>query len=293
MTLTRGIRALSAGYYRDFSDVPDTDENLSTCIVLESNNDDCCASLANSWPDSIALDASMSPVEITSRAVLERIENRDLLGRIAIYDDPKFDVQSHIQNVKSCCSEIVINFENTGKYVLGNSTLAFFGKNFDDYQLDFQSDHLFKKEFVVCRGSIQEIANEKGFLQHENSFTECKIYPYGGLFGYGMHPKQMESCIFRTVMDGRSPGLRISPLSALRSLGIDPTEDQRQEVGYKFVGVKNFSESQKINLYDELKNGFCKIEVTNRNINEKSMYKSNGIFHMPKTNLITINFIPV
>jgi hypothetical protein len=106
-----------------------------------------------------------------------------------------------------------------------------------------------------------------------------------------MHPKQIESCIFRISLVEDSPFLRVSRLSVLQNSGIDPSEDQRSEYGYKFAGIKDFSESQKINLYDEFKNGFCRIELINKNTQEKRIYKSNGVFHTPQTNLISINFI--
>ncbi|MDR0631816.1 MAG: hypothetical protein LBF54_01030 [Holosporaceae bacterium] len=291
MTITRGIRALSTGYYHDFADVPDTDENLSTCVVFESKEDDCHGAVANSWPDSIALNASITRVAAASDATVERVENSKFLDRISLYGAPRIDLQSQVQNPKSCCSKIVVDFENTGKYSLENEIDTFIGKDFGDYQMNFSSDHLFEKEFLICSQSISEIADQSGTLKHENTFAKCKIYPYGGMFEYGMHPQLMESCVFRVVHDGKQLCLRISPLSAMRNLGIDPTKDQPSESGYQFVGVKNFSESQKTNLYDELKNGFCKIEVINKNTEETALYKSNAVLHQQKTNLITINFI--
>jgi hypothetical protein len=85
--------------------------------------------------------------------------------------------------------------------------------------------------------------------------------------------------------------LRVSPASVLQNSGTDPSGDIRSESVYEFAGIKDFSESQKMNLYDELKNGFCRIELLNKNTAEKIIYKSNGVFHIPQTNLITINFI--
>ncbi|MDR1982800.1 MAG: hypothetical protein LBQ08_03325 [Holosporaceae bacterium] len=291
MTLTRGIRALSTGYYRDFLDVPDTDENLSTYIMMESKQDNCEVSVANAWPDSIMLNASMTSVEISSDIYMERRENAKLIAETKIYNNPKIDSQSNISNPASCCSKVVVNFENIGGYVLGKDVQNFVGKDFGDYRINLRSNCLFEKEFLVSSHSISEIVDQEGAVLHEHTFAKCKIYPYGGFFEYGMHPQLVESCIFRAVHDGNSLSLRISPLSALRSLGIDPCEDQREESGYQFVGVKNFSEPQKITLYDELKNGACAIEITNRNTKEKSIYRSNAILHVPKTNLITINFI--
>ncbi|MDR0555399.1 MAG: hypothetical protein LBG20_00060 [Holosporaceae bacterium] len=292
MTIARGIRSLSTGYQRDFADAPDTEENLSTYIMLESGDDECPAMIANAWPDFIMLNASIVPVAISSGATVERIENSRLLSRMNLYGSPQIDQQSHVHNPKFCCSKIMVNFENTGRYLLENDLNTFMSSNFGNYQINMMgSGCIFEKEFLISSDSISEITDQKGILVHENTFAKCKIYPYGGLCEYGMHPRLMESCIFRTTYDGKLLQLRISPLSALRSLGIDPTKDQPLESGYQFVGVKNFSSSQKTNLYDELKSGFCSIEIVNRSNNEKSIYKSNAVLHIPKTNLITINFV--
>jgi hypothetical protein len=291
MNIAGGIRALSAGYYRDFTDVPDTEENLSSCIVFESADENCSVTTMNSWPDSFMLDASMNPVAIASHAILEQTKNQNSIERISIYENPKFDEQSFVKSSKVCCRKIIVRFENSGKYLLQNNAITFFGKSFADCRLDFPADCLFEKEFLFCSDSISEIVDEKGLIRHEDTLAEHKIYPYGGLFEYGMHPKQTESCVFRSVSKKNSLSLRATPLSVLQNSGIDPAADLRSESGYRFVGIKHFSPSQKINLYDELKNGGCQIEVTDKNSNEKIAYKSNGVFHTPQTNLITVNFI--
>ncbi|MDR2645935.1 MAG: hypothetical protein LBC04_02035 [Holosporaceae bacterium] len=291
MTITRGIRALSAGYHRDFADIPDTDENISACIVVESHSDDSYATIANSWPDSIQLNAGITPIHITSGATIVRLEDSKLLGRAALYDSPPVDSQSQIQNPKSCCSKIIVTFENTGRYLQENELNTFVGKDFGDYRINLSTDCLFEKEFLVCSEAISEVANQRGLLRHENTFAKCIIYPYGGICEYGMHPQLIESCVFRTVSDGKQLYLRISPLSVMRNLGVDPTVDQKSESGYQFVGVKNFSASQRTNLYDELKNGACRISIINKNTSEESIYRSNAVLCTPKTNLILINFI--
>ncbi|MDR1235660.1 MAG: hypothetical protein LBJ96_01495 [Holosporaceae bacterium] len=291
MTIARGIKTLSFGYFRNFSDVPDTEENLSADVVWESDGENCSILSVSSWPDSVMLDASINPAAVESHAILERAEGQNPPARVSVYDNPKFDTQSHLKNSKMCCSKITVSFENSGKYAFGNNALTFFGKIFDDYALNLSSNSLFEKEFLFCSESISEIANEKGLLQHGDTFVDRKIYPYGGLCEYGMHPKQMESCVFCSMPGKNFVSLFVSPLSAMQNSGIDPTNDLQSESGHRFIGIKNFSISQKTNLYDELKNGFCKIEVINKNTNEKSTYKSNGVFHTSKTNLITINFI--
>jgi hypothetical protein len=290
MTITRGIRAISAGYHRDFADIPDTDENISACVVVESHSDDSYATVANSWPDSIQLNACITPIPVTNDTTIARFENSRLLGRIALYNSPLVDSQSQIQNSKSCCSKIIVTFENTGKYLQENELNTFIGKDFGDYRI-LSTDCLFEKEFLVCSETISEIVDQRGLLKHENTFAKCIVYPYGGICEYGMHPQLMESCVFRAVFDGKQLYLRISPLSVMRNLGVDPILDQRIDFGYQFVGVKKFSASQKTNLYDELKSGACRISVINKNTSEESVYRSNAVLWAPKTNLILINFI--
>jgi hypothetical protein len=289
--LIRGIKSLSVGYRRDFADVPDTEENLSTCLEFESDDAGCIATTTDSWPDFVLLNASVEPVEISSDAVVERTEGGKFLDRVAIYRAPKIDSQSNVQNPKFCCSKIIVNFENVGKYSLENEVKTFIGKDFDDYRINLSSDVMFEKEFLVCSDLISENADQRGALAHEGALAKCRIYPYGGFCEYGAHPKQMESCVFRTIRDGGSLVLRILPLSSLRSAGIDPTADQRGEPGYRFVGVKDFSNSQKTNLYDELKSGACEIEIANKNTEEKATFKSFAVSHVSKTNLISISFI--
>jgi hypothetical protein len=280
-------------------DVPDTEENISSCIIWETGDEDNFpVKLANFWPDFVSLNASMIPTAISGiSVVVERIDNGRNLGKIDVYNAPALDPQSHIDNHKLCCSKVVINFENTGTYCLEKDIFSFCGQSFDDYEIKFQSKSLFEKNFLTCANgtaiSEKYTTDSKGvpLMEHPGGSAKCKIYPYAGFYEYGLHPKRIESCIFRTSHDGRSLYLRISPLSALHSAGIDPTSDQISETGYKFIGVKQFSESQKMNLYDELKSGACKIEVLNKNTNEKCFYKSDAVAHIAKTNLITINFI--
>jgi hypothetical protein len=247
--------------------------------------------MANSWPDLIQLNAGITPIPITSDATVVRLQNSKLLGQTALYNSPSVDSQSQIQNPKSCYSKIIVTFENTGQYLQENELNTFIGKDFGDYRVNLSTDCLFEKEFLICSETISEIVDQRGLLKHENTFAKCIVYPYGGICEYGMHPQLMESCVFRAVFDGKQLYLRISPLSVMRNLGVDPIVDQRVESGYQFVGVKKFSASQTTNLYDELKNGACRISVINKNTDEESAYKSNAVLCTPKTNLISINFI--
>jgi hypothetical protein len=279
MTIARGIRFLSAGYRRDFAETPDTEENLSTCATFESDDEGCVAVAADSWPDFILLDASVEPAEISSDATIERFEGGKFIERIATYGSPKIDSQSSVQNLKSCCSGIKVNFENTGEYSFENETKSFVGTDFGDYRIELPSNCLFEKKFLVSSGTTVETAGE---TPERRAF-----YPYGGVCENGDHPKRMESLFFRTVRVGNSLSLRISPLSALLAAGIDPAVERPE---YRFVGTRDFSESQRTNLYDELKNGACEAEVANKIAGEKAVFKSFAVFHAAKTNLISVGF---
>lgn len=297
MRITRGIRALSEVYDRDFGDVPDTEENISVGVMLETEDESGVVKLADLWPDFISLNAVMSPTAIVSGATVERLECGKNLGKINLYHGPKIDPQSHISNVSSCCSKITVDFENTGRYGLDGVVVNFCGKSFDDYEIKFPSKHLFEKTFLVCKdgASLMEkyvLDSQNGVqLEEVGGMVRGRFYPYGGFFECGIHPQQMESCVFRTTQDGKSVQLRISPIRTLQNLGIDPTGDQLVENKHKFVGVKEFTPSQKTNLYDELKSGACKIEVLDRNTGETRVFGSHSVVHAARTNLITINFI--
>jgi hypothetical protein len=296
MTIIRGIRSLYEAYDHDFGDIPDTDENISVGVVLESEDESGIVKLADLWPDFISLNAFMSPVAISSNATVERIECGKNLGKMSLYHGPKLAQQSHMNNVSGCCSKIIIDFEGIGMYGLENNVVNFYGKSFDDYEVRFSSEHLFEKTFLICENDVslteKYVLDPKSGIQLEygGGMVQSRFYPYGGFFEYGAHPQQMESCVFRTSQDGKSLQLRVSSIRTLQNLGIDPTGDQLIENKHKFVGVKEFSPSQKMSLYDELKSGACKIEVTNKNTGEKCVFGSHSVAHVAKTNLITINF---
>ncbi|MBR1735146.1 MAG: hypothetical protein IJ730_06890, partial [Alphaproteobacteria bacterium] len=57
------------------------------------------------------------------------------------------------------------------------------------------------------------------------------------------------------------------------------------------IGIKEFSQSQKMSLYEELLSGACKFTLVNKNTNEQSDYISNAVAHISGTDLIKINFI--
>ncbi|MDR2107815.1 MAG: hypothetical protein LBO73_04875 [Holosporaceae bacterium] len=285
MRLIGNIRDLTAGYYRDFEDVPDTEENLATGVVMESGNKECRTIVANRWPDSIQLDASVVPERKFSRVFAERRERSRSVCRISIYDSPATDAGSEVKNIESCCSGVTVEFENTGRYILDGETRTFTGSDPGDCRIVSKMRPLFEKKFPVCTESVTEI-EQMSLIAPE----PYRFYPYGGLYEYGMHPRQAESCIFRTVRVGDSLSLAISPLSALRAAGIDVFSD-RQTGGRRLIGIKNFPAAGKIDLYEELKSGACRLEVLNKNTGEKAIYVGNAVFHTPKTNLIAVNFI--
>jgi hypothetical protein len=127
MSLIRGMRSLSYGYARDFIPVPETEENILSCVTLESDSEEveCSVKVANAWPDFISLNARMIPSKILSDAVAERFENGRSLGKNQIYLSPIIYHNSSLKNPNSFCSKVVIRFENSGEYFMNHKKIAF------------------------------------------------------------------------------------------------------------------------------------------------------------------------
>ena len=158
--------------------------------------------------------------------------------------------------------------------MIGGNQYEFYGENFDSFQMDISSNSIYEKEFVV------QSADKKITTQNCS-----RIFAYGGLFYNNIHPKQIESCLFRVVKVGSEMKLRISPLSYYAKHGVDIfNKDVSQD-------ASNYNRLHRLSLYDELCLGFCKIRILNKITNENAVFKSNGVTHVNGTNLITINFI--
>jgi hypothetical protein len=155
---------------------------------------------------------------------------------------------------------------------------------------------MFEKDFLTLNDPVIEKFKIKGgeaaLLKNTSQRAPHCLYPYGGFYEYGAHPQEVESCVFHINSAGsKTSAIKIWKLNAfLARCGIDPTADGVLEGGTPFVGVKNFSQSQKMSLYDELRNGLCKISLTNLITAENVVYESYGTSHVPNTDLITISF---
>jgi hypothetical protein len=119
-----------------------------------------------------------------------------------------------------------------------------------------------------------------------------RIYAYGGFYEHGSHPHEIESCVFQINSGNSTSAIKIWKFSAFRQkCGFDATMDKDMGNGVAFIGIKNFSPSNKATLYDELIGGACNIKLSNKLTEEIAVYKSNGVFHIQNTDLIKINFI--
>jgi hypothetical protein len=313
MSLVRGIRFLSSGYARDFSAVPDSEENIATSITLETQDDGGTyfVKLNEEWPMSIILDARMHPLKIKQQTVLERLEDNISLGKNNIYENPRFDSDSSFKNSRLFCAKIIVFFEKTGEYFLGSKNQSFMGESFDEYSLVLDnvggtastssgSNHpvLFEKKFPIAEvGSIVEkyVRGSGKFLQTEGASgrAQYRFYPYGGFYEYGAHPQSMESCVFHSTSEGRSSCIHLSKLSGLKKFGINPDNKVNVLNESKVIFMHTFTTSQKMTLYDEIKNNGCKIQLTSNRSGRSCAYVSSGLLHIPNTDLIRINFIPL
>ncbi|MDR3179428.1 MAG: hypothetical protein LBT70_00830 [Holosporaceae bacterium] len=297
MFLSRGIKSISSVYIRDFTDTPDTEENIKSPIWLETESGDCHVKLADTWPENIRLNARLEGIKITSPILVERIENDKSLGKNDIYGSPIIHGDSDVKNPHSFWAKVVVIFENSGTYLLENEKNVFFHKSFDNYVMDFEKkdDILFEKNFPTLRTPIVEKYNSTlgGPLYDKNSPEKAsyKIYPYGGFYEYGGHPKSIELCVFQTAPHAKTTSIIVSRITTLMTKGINPFAKQILKSGTLFVGLENSPEDQKTNLYDDLKNGLCKIKLTDITTGTSTPYKSTGLTHTQNTNLITINFI--
>ncbi|MDR2794796.1 MAG: hypothetical protein LBB12_03400 [Holosporaceae bacterium] len=297
MFLSKGIKSISNVYIRDFIDTPDTDENIKSPILLETESDDCHVKLADTWPENITLNARLDSTKITASTLVERIENDKSLGKSDIYMSPAIHMDSDVKNQYSFCTKVAVIFENSGSYLQEKAKNVFFHKSFDNYVMDFEKKDniLFEKKFPTLQTPIVERYNSSlgGFLHDKNSLEKAsyKIYPYGGFYEYGGHPKSIELCVFQIAPNAKATSIVISRITTLMGRGINPFAKQILKNGTPFIGLENAPEDYKTNLYDDIKNGLCKIKLTNITTDTSIQYKSTGLLHTQNTNLIIINFI--
>ena len=199
--------------------------------------------------------------------------------------------------MENLCSRIDIVYEGNGEIFINGETEKFRGNSSQDYFLNFKDNILFRKEFLTekIKNIIDSAVgkNEIDSASVRNSISKTSVlplHPYGGYYKYGSHPKDIESCIFYSTFNARNTVLKAFTLEKIKSMGINPFQDQISRDQKRIIGIKNFTESQKLNLCDEIKSGKCIINVTNRNISEIRQYKSIDLEHIENTNIIKIKF---
>ena len=264
-----------------------------------TQDDDCVVKIANDWPENILLRATINPIgfEKHPKISLRRIEEGKDLGAVDVYGNPQFASISFLKNPQCICSEIVVAYDGAGECVIDGTTEKFHGTEFSDYFFELPDGVIFRKEFLTEKNPniSEEYSVDKKYqvsvLKGRSDLVTFCLHPYGGYYKFGDHPQHIESCVFASAIDAQKSVLKAWTLSKLRSIGIDPSKDQNLKDTTKLLGVKSFSPSQQMNFLEEINSGNCKINITNRNINEICQYKSVGLNHIAGTNIIIINFI--
>lgn len=281
--LIRSLRNISKGYNRQSDVLYEISNEVAPHTMFEIKGDGE-VQLFNTFPKNIILNASISPLPIESNAVLTRTINGQVQS-MNLYNSPTIDSQSPIQNTAFCCAGVEIVFENTGYTVADDGEKQLFvGKNFADYQMVIDDNSLYTKQFLITRESIQESINRDGIVVGNEKIASCVLYPYGGYYKYGIHPKQIESTV---CFLSKNSALNIYPISDVHFM--NPMAETLSPVGNKyFVGVKNFSKTQKQSLYDDIVNGECKFILKDKE--QEKQFISNALIWQEKTNLMQINF---
>ena len=295
MPIERGIRAISAGYVQDFFDIPDTEENISGEVCVSTNDSEpCVIKVAEEWPGNIVLTARIRPklLKENDDVTVEKTEGAFHAEKMSLYKNPRFDSLSEIRNVNFLCSEITIFYEDIGESFVNGVEEKFYGTSFANYSFDLVDKVIFSKKFLSEKRNIEDSDSPPSVMASSGDHDQPYVhfYSYGGYYKFGDHPQCIESCVFYVKSHMKKTNIRAFPISVLRNRGLDPFADQTLNDGTKIIGVKNFTESQKQNLYDEIKSEKCVIDVTNGNNGEKCRYKSVSLRHIENTDLIKINF---
>lgn len=280
--IIRSLRNITSGYHRNISPIimSDNDELIMTtsctqCKITTTDED---------WPSQIVLQASIHPIQIDSTCQITRIDNGKIFST-KLYQNPNISLQSHIKNQHICCQGIDLKFEEVGQMINDDKIATFYGHNYDGYTIHIENNTLYHKSFLTSQQDISEIIVD-GNLQIDGKIAQRIIYPYGGICDPTAHPKTIESCIFYAQLENEQLALKIVPLSAINS--VDPTVDTLLPSKKYFVGVKNFQPSQVQSLYDDVKCGSCRIQISHNS--KKNVFVSDAMMHIPNTNLVYINF---
>ena len=285
--LIRSLRNFSHKYYNellareDLSDPCFDEITMETGSVKSSDEDD------GEWPTSIALNTSIHSIKIkNNNSTISRFRDDKLKGQMQIYNNPRVLENSPI-TIDSIVEKIVIKYEKSGSYIKDKARIEFFDANLGICQLNLDEDDIFEKKFAVTCKNIIENSTKDGIILQHNRISTCNLYPYGGFYTYGCHPKQIESCVFRAQVVDEFLSIKIHQLSSIHNF--DPLVDTILDSGKMICGAKNLNTSQKKSLYDEIIQGDCHIQLLKEN--KKQNYRSNAVVHIANTNMLIINFI--
>lgn len=280
--IIRSLRNITSGYHRNIAPIVMSDNDE---IIMSTSSAQCHIETSDDdWPDKIVLQASIHPISIDNSCKINRIDNGKRFCS-AIYQNPNISLQSQIKNQHICCQSIELKFEEVGQMVIDDNVVTFYGHDYNGYVIHLEDNTLYRKDFLTSQHNVLEIIVD-GDLQVDDKLAQRVIYPYGGICDPISHPKTMESCVFYAQLENEQLALKIVPLSAINS--VDPTVDTLLPSKKYFVGIKNFLPSQVRSLYDDVKCGSCRFQISHNS--EKIVFVSDAMMHIPNTNLVYINF---
>lgn len=297
MIFIRSIRNICDEYKKNYRSIPETEENFSGSKHLEISPiiNPKIISSSDNWPEIIALQAEMIPTEIDSDSIFQRI-NGDLIGKPThIYSYPVFAGLSFIKFPNVFCKSLQVKFNNIGEYVYKGEHFKIFSKNFDDYKIEINNDNvIFEKKFQIQKSGLQiekyrSTATRRSELVSDIPNIVKHVFPYAGFFSFGCHPQNVEACVFQVEIESLATVLKVSPLSAWKSQRMSPLETCVLEGGGILLSSCDFSESEKLNLYEEIQQGALNVEISNSK-NHKKKFASYACSHIHNTNLINVFF---
>lgn len=281
--IIRSLRDIAKGYHKKNNILREISYEAAPHIMFETGGYGK-VQLSDIFPKNIILNVSMSALPIKSGAIFSRTIGDKIQESVNLYHFPVIDPQSPIQNSSFCCAGIEILFENTGYVVFEEGEKqSFIGKKIDDYQIIIENNILYTKQFLITNESVHENINHEGIVLKNGKIASCILYPYGGYCKYGVHPKQMESTI---CFLSKNSCLNIFPISSVYFM--NPITDTLSPKNKYFIGIKNFSDTQKRSLYDDIVKGECKFILKYKN--QEKQFVSNALLWQEQTNLMQINF---
>ena len=275
--IIRSLRSIANRYTRNNSMINTCFEEKSPHILFETTGRGQVA-ISDDFPKCIVLNASFVASPIKSKVNCVRKFYDKTLCNIDLYT-------SQIQTENFGCASVNVIFENSG-YAINNDNekISFFDKKFDEYQLSISDNILYKKVFLTTQKDIIENTNEEGIILKNKETASRIIYPYGGMYQYGLHPKRIEATVCFITENNT---VKIIPLSSIQ--GINPLKNTKTKSGKWFIGVGPSSSDYADSLYDDIMKGACKC-ILKHNESEK-VFISNALNWYEKTNLVQIKFI--